>query len=405
VAEVCVAEIKISINIADKQDPLGIQFQSLLNQYKEQSQASVTLQVYTWGVAWAEFTRISQYGTGPVVSQIGDSWMGTLMAKNSVRSFKDRELAQLNGQQSFLESSWQSCLSFNNKDVVAIPWILDTYLVYYHRDLLEKAGVDETTAFSTFAMFQETLQKLQASGISHPLAIATNWSHSNIHLLASWVWGNGGEFTNPEGTQVIFNQPETRKGIKMYFDLFRFIQPEMQPLTDQDCLPLFIDRKAAVIIRNSTLSFRLKKQEFPASFSENVGTAVLPGVPWIGGSHLVIWNHIRAEQEQGAINLIKFLTSAQTGLAAFESIGFIPANLDALNQIDSASIFAPAIASVKKGRVFRRLRMWALVEEKLALAMMKIWSTLFSTANPDLDQIIAENLDPMETKINISLSQ
>jgi multiple sugar transport system substrate-binding protein len=380
-------EIKISINSIDQYDPHKLHFQALLDEFNTKNKKHVALQVYTWGVAWNEFIKISLYGTGPIISQTGDSWMGSLIGRNS------------------LQSSWQSCLDFNNKDVVAVPWILDTYLIYYHRDMLEKAGVDVATAFTTFENLNATLEKLRASGISYPLAMATNWSHSNIHLLSSWVWGYGGDFTNAEGTQVLFNQPETHKGIKMYFDLFRFISPDMQPITDQECLPLFLDKKVAITMRNPGILFQLKNKEFPEAFSTNVGTAVMPGIPWVGGSHLVVWKHIRYEQEQDALNLIKFLTSAEAGLATFDATGLLPANLDALNQIDSASIFTPAIESVKKGRVFRRLRMWGLVEEKLALAMMKIWSTLYSTPNPDVDKIITENLDAIAAKINLSLAQ
>ena len=399
------AEIEFSININDPYDPHGTQFPSLLNEYKEQSHAPVSLRIYTWGDAWNEFIKINLYGVGPVVSQTGDSWMGSLIGRNSLRAFKDRELAQLNGKENFLESSWQSCLDFDNKNIVAIPWILDTYIVYYHRDLLEKAGIDEASAFSTLENFHATLQKLQASGVNYPFAVPTDWSHSNIHILASWVWGSGGDFTNPEGTQLVFSQPETRRGMRMYFDLFRFMSAEMQPLTDQNCWNLFLDRKIAVTVRNPTLLFRLKKQEFPASVSEHIATSVLPGVPWIGGSHLVIWNHIRYEQEQGTLNLIKFLTSAQAGLTSFESTGLIPANLDALNQIGPDSIFASAIQSVKKGRAFQRLRMWGLVEKKLAIAIMQTWSTLFSDSHPDVNQAIIDNLDAMATKMNITLSQ
>src|SRR6187551_722884 len=124
-------ETKISINIVDKDDPNALHFQSLLDEFNKQNRTSVALQVYPWGAAWNEFIKISLYGTGPVISQTGDSWMGSLIGQNSLRAFKDTELAQLNRGDSFLPSSWQSCLGFNNKDVVAIPWILDTYLIYY----------------------------------------------------------------------------------------------------------------------------------------------------------------------------------------------------------------------------------------------------------------------------------
>jgi multiple sugar transport system substrate-binding protein len=405
VVEVYVAEIEISVNSIYADDPQGVQFQPLLAEFKRQHRAHVSLQVYDWGFAWAEFMKISLYGHGPVISQTGDSWMGSLIARNSLRAFKDRELAQLGRQKNFLPDSWQSCLDFNNKDIVAIPWFLDTYLVYYHRDLLEKAGVNEATAFSTLESFHATLEKLQESGLSYPFAIPTNASHSNIHVVASWVWGQGGDFTNPEGTRVSFTEPKTREGMGRYFDLFRFMPRETQPLSDQDCWDLFLNRKIAVTVRNPALLFRLKKQEFSESFSRNVAAAVLPGVPLLGGSHLVIWNHIRPEQEQDAIDLIKFLTSTNTELSLFESTGLIPASLDALNHIDPASIFAPAIQSVKKGRAFHRIRLWGLIEDKLVNAMAQTWKTLFSASNPDVDQVIADHLNPMEDKLNITLSQ
>lgn len=400
------AEIKISINIADPTDPHRVQFQSLLDEFRQQSRASVTVQIYNWGAAWAEFTKTIQYGIGPVVSQSGDSWMGSLISHNSLRIFKEKELAQLNGRENFLESSWQSCLSFNDKDVVAIPWVLDTCLVYFHRDMLEKAGVDPATAFLTFESFHQTLEKLQAAGFAYPLGISTNWSHSNVHLLTSWVWGSGGDFTNPEKTKVEMNQPGTREGMNKYFSLFPFIPPDMQPLTDQDCLGLFLDRKIAITIRNPTLLFRLKKQEFPETFAQHVGIATVPGVPWIGGSHLIIWKHIRPDQEPDAFSLIQFLTSKHAAMTTFESTGLIPANLEALSQIDhESSIFAPAFQSVKTGRVLPRLRIWGVAEERIALAMMQIWGALFRNPHLNIDQVVMDNIDPMVVKINMMSGQ
>src|SRR5882757_5279436 len=96
-------EIKIAINCADQYDPHGLHFQSLLDKFNEQHQTRVALQVYSWGVAWNEFIKISQYGNGPIISQTGDSWMGSLIGRNSLRIFKDRELAQLNQRESFLQ--------------------------------------------------------------------------------------------------------------------------------------------------------------------------------------------------------------------------------------------------------------------------------------------------------------
>ncbi len=396
------SEIEISLNNSYTDAAVG--FQPLLATFQEQRRTNVSLVIYAWEHAWAEFMKISLYEHGPIISQTGNSWMGSLIARNSLRTFKDREMAELGGQRNFLPESWQSCLDFDNKSVIAIPWILDTYLVYYRRDLLAKAGLDEATAFSTPENFHVSLQKLQDNGVNHPFALPTFADLSNIHLVASWIWGQGGDFIDPEGTRILFSKPETRKGMKMYFDLFRFMPPEAKQLTPSDCWQLFLDGKIAVTMRNAEFLFQLKNQKSLAAFAENVGVAVMPGVPLLGGSHLVVWKHIRAQQEQDTIQLIKFLTSPDAQLSLFENTGLIPANLEALNRIDPASIFAPAIQSVKKGRAFPRIRMWGLVEDKLVAPIAQIWYTLLSTSDPDVNQIIADYLDPIETRLNITLS-
>jgi multiple sugar transport system substrate-binding protein len=379
--------------------------QPLLADFDKQHRARTSLVVYDWGLAWSEFLKISLYQRGPVISQTGNSWMGSLTAQNSLRTFKDKEAAELKGQDRFLPASWESCVDFDNEDVVAVPWFMDTFLVYYHRDQLAKAGIDEAGAFSTVENFHATLQKLQDAGVQYPFAVPIVKSNCNIHTVVSWVWGQGGDFIDLEAMQMLLSRPETRRGMKLYFDLYRFISPEAQEVTNVHSWDWFLDGKIAVTIRNPELLIRLKRQDLPAELAANIGTAVVPGVPLLGGSNLVVWKHIRPEHEQNAIDLVKFLTSAEIELSLFESTGLIPANLQALECISSDSVFASAIQSVKKGKPFPRVRRWGLIEDKLNLVFSQIWMTLLTTPNPDVEQVIADQLDPIETRLNLTLSQ
>jgi ABC-type glycerol-3-phosphate transport system substrate-binding protein len=397
------SEIEISINNAY----VGIDksVQPLLDEFEQRYHAHASLIVYDWGVAWTEFLKISLYQHGPVISQTGNSWMGSLIAQNNLRAFKDQEIAGLGGQDRFLPGSWESCLDFDNEQVVAIPWILDTYLVYYHRDQLAKAGIDAAGAFSTPEDFHATLQKLQDAGTQYPFAVPTVKSNSNIHTAASWVWGQGGDFIDAEGTQVLLNRPETRKGLKLYFDLYRFISPEAQELNDRECWEWFLDGKIAVTVRNPGLLFRLDKKEFPEAFAANIGAATMPGVPLLGGSNLVVWKHIQPEMEKDAVELVKFLTSPDVQLNLLENTGRIPANVQALERIPSTSFFGPFVQSMRKARPFPRIRMWGLVEDKLVNVLSQTWKTLLTTSNPDVEQVIASHLDPIEARLNLALSQ
>jgi hypothetical protein len=49
--------------------------------------------------------------------------------------------------------------------------------------------------------------------------------------------------------------------------------------------------------------------------------------------------------------------------------------------------------------------MWGLIEDKLVVPMSQIWDVLLSTSNPDVIQIIADHLDPIEARLNITLAQ
>jgi multiple sugar transport system substrate-binding protein len=399
-----VPEIEISVNNSYV-DPVEV-IQPLLTRFEqEHHRAHVAMVVYDWSIAWTELMKISLYQHGPVISQAGNSWMGSMISQNSLRTFKSAEIAQYNQEQHFLPGSWQSCLDFDNRQVVAIPWILDAYLVYYRRSALKKAGIDEANAFSTLENLHSTLERLQKNGQQYPFVVPTNPSRSNIHNVASWVWEMGGDFTNPDGTSVTLSSPETRRGLKMYFDLYRFISPVAQELNDVDCWNWFVEGKAAVTVRNPEILFRLSRGELPAGFAEDVGTAAMPGVPFLGGSNLVMWKHLPSEIEEDAVNLVKFLASADAGLSLFEHSGLLPASLEALERIPADSAFAPVIQSVRKARPFPRIRMWGLIEDKLAVGLSQIWNTLLSTPNPQVEQIIAAQFDPLEKRLNITLSQ
>ena len=49
----------------------------------------------------------------------------------------------------------------------AAPWLADTRIICYRRDLFEQAGVDAATAFQSPAQLENALQRLRDHGVSH----------------------------------------------------------------------------------------------------------------------------------------------------------------------------------------------------------------------------------------------
>jgi multiple sugar transport system substrate-binding protein len=395
--------LEISINNT-LDDPRQIQM--LAEEFERQHQVKIDLQIFNWMEAWNEFMKISLYRHGPVISETGDTWMGSLIGRNCLRPFKNHEVQKLGGPRAFLTEMWQSSLDPDGGNVMAIPWLLDTYLVYYRRDLLENAGVDPASAFATPGNFVQALEKLTRAGVQIPLAIPTSGNSLSItHNASSWVWEAGGDFISADGRRVLFSHPHTLSGLRNYFGLHRFMPPAARSLEESSSQEAFFNGNAAITLFYPPALYDLKHGRYSKQLAELVGVAAQPGIPFVGGSNLIIWNHIPPGQEEMALELVNLLTSEETLTLLFQKTGIIPARLDVLRQIESDPDYAPVVQSFRNGKAYKSTRLWGLVEDKLTKALSTIWQKIFSTADADIDQIIAETLAPLEERLNITLSQ
>ncbi len=214
---------EIDISLISTLSNLGIT-ERMLKEYENKYGAHTQLQKLTWGSAWAELVHYSIYKTAPDVSEVGSTWIGDLIGMNCLRPFTPAEIASFGGAQAFFPSAWNSGVSSTGQ-VWAIPWLIDSRLLYYRRDLLEKAGIDPVTAFQSHAALVNTLQRLSQAGIEMPWASPTHKTRMSLHNVATWIWGAGGDFVSPDGKRTLFNSPEALKGFEQYFELGRFLSP------------------------------------------------------------------------------------------------------------------------------------------------------------------------------------
>ncbi len=58
---------------------------------------------------------------------------------------------------------------------------------------------------------------------------------------------------------------------------------------------------------------------------------------------------------------------------------------------------------VQTGCSFPAMRLWGLIEERLTPALGNIWQSILSAGQPDLDEIIQAELDPLARRLNQTL--
>ena len=280
-------ELEFSIMYTSDQavDALRLALKDFVKRHK----VLVNLHVLTWDIAWSNLVKVALYKSGPDVSEIGTTWIDSFISMDVLRQFSMVEISKLGGPAAFLPSAWESGMFGEDSRVWAIPWLGDTRVIYYRRDFLGQAGIDEPTAFSTLDRFSQTLAALQQAGAPLPLAIPTAQCHPTLHVFASWVWQAGGRFISPNGKHLLLNTPAARTGIEAYFDLRRYLAPAAHNLTDSQTSELFRQGQAAVTISGHWTLNAIKQQDAAPEVVKNLGVAVIPGVPFVGGTDLVVW--------------------------------------------------------------------------------------------------------------------
>jgi multiple sugar transport system substrate-binding protein len=377
----------------------------LLSQFEQETHTGVNLRVLEWRDAWAELVRVALYSDGPHVSEIGNTWLSEFVSMSALRPFVGSELARLGGAHQFLMSAWHSATPAmpSNVSVMtwAAPWLADMRLIHYRQDLFEQAGIDANAAFQSPHTLLDACARLHAAGVAHPVVLPSRPSRMTLHNLAAWVWGSGGDFTTPDGKKVLFVTEQARAGICAYFDLARYLPPELHQLDEYQSDAAYLSGDAALTVSGPWL--HLSPDASP-QVAAAMRQALPPGTPYVGGSHLVIWKHTR--QAEPALALVRYLNSAEAQTHLVQTSGLFPTRLEVLTHepFQSDPFYRMVGEGLKAGRAFPVFSLWGLVESKLAEAFTAIWADILLEPAADIHAIVAERLNETAQRLNSTLS-
>ncbi len=381
--------------------------QELLAAFEKQERIRVRLNVMPFSGAWARLVEIALYHHGPDVSNVGNTWVGDFQRMNALRLYSPAEIQRLGGAEAFLPAAWQSGSTAGEASAApkiwGIPWAADTRVIFYRKDVLEQAGVDAATAFASHEALENTLARIQATSPIAPLSLPTRRSRITLHNLASWIWQEGGEFLSADGKNILFDQPAARQGMRKYFSLAKYLPPSLHHLDDSQAGEAFIQGQAAITLSGHWLSIGLEPN---LQAKQQTRVAPVPGVPFAGGFHLVVWKHSR--KEAAAFKLIEFLAGSNMGASIFPGMG-LPVRMDMIENtaLKQQPLFAEMIGSLDRARSFPSGHIWGLVEKQLTDRIPAIWADVL--ALPDrgdidaLDAILDQYLAPLARRLKITI--
>ncbi len=377
-----------------------------LQKFEAQARIHIHHHRMSWDSAWPEILQNALYSQGPDISQVGTTWLGSLAGMGALRPISEVDINQIGGRDLFLPCAWQSLKVTDSPGVWAVPLFTDTRLLVYRRDLLAGAGVNEAAAFQSSEAFVDTLTRLQQAcdpcqtGAVSPFVMST--VDELVHNLAPWVWEAGGDFTLDNPDERSLTAPKTLAGLKSYFELARYIAPAAQNLGVISSDDLFLKGKAAVTYSGPWLISNAEQEHSPLAPEvmdrSNLGFAPIPGVPFIGGSCLVIWRHTL--RMRAAVELARFLT--QPALQAdCRRFGWLPARAAALQgePFKSDPLYRAIAESLERGRGIASNKRWMAIEARLVQLFKQLWADIFTYPDLDIERELYTRLAELNDRI------
>lgn len=188
----------------------------------------------------------------------------------------------------FIKNGWYMPLDFydfsdyptNSVDIgrkagkaYIVPLVTEWQVLYYRKDLFEKAGIEVPKTLSQLETAAKAVQTSEIAGFG-----SRGKGGSAVTQISSYVYNFGGRFL--EDNIAVFNSPEAMEAIKYYGRILGNYGPQgVTSMSWENLMPVFQAGKLAMWTDASVFYGQVvdpTKTQIPA---ENVGVAQLPAGP------------------------------------------------------------------------------------------------------------------------------
>jgi len=382
-------------------------YEELMSDFRRETGVEVTLKRMDWNNAWGQLIGIATQGHGADISHVGSTWVSSLMTMNSLSPIHRNLIAKVGGDQAFVHSAWSQVTAEADRQTYGIPVSTYLYTVAYRKDLLEKMGLNGSTAFATPAAFEQTIQKLEVlSACEHVwlMPVVPPPFTDFVHVAASWIWSSGGHIMDNRGRQVVFNSPAALSGLKSYAALLRRL-PNLENIDANQCMDAVVNSKCAAAVTDIR-AYLNALQNNPGEM-QNIGAASLMSIPWSGGSSVVIWRHTQGypDKREACNQLAEFLSRKSTMLRLARTSNILPSRTDALDELFPVNhpLRTVMLQLISTGRSYRAIALWHRIEYQIGIELGNIAHELAQNNSTDLEALVTRSMNSLAERLNLTL--
>ena len=289
----------------------------------------VQVQQIPWSAAHEKLLTAFAGDALPDVIQLGNTWVPEFAALEAI--------VPLEPGDAVADDVFPGILASSRIDgrLLALPWYVDTRLLFFRKDVLAQAGFDRPPM--TWAEWRQAMARIVA--LPGPARFALLLPLNEWQPLAVLALQAGATLLRDADRHADFQSPAFRRAFGFYLDLFRQgYAPALAEAQLSNIYQDFAEGRFAFFI-SGPWNLGEFRQRLPARVQEHWDTAPMPGpdgpgVSLAGGSSLAVCRSSR--QPEAAQALVKFLTEPEQQVAFYRLTGDLPARRSAWSHPDLA---------------------------------------------------------------------
>jgi multiple sugar transport system substrate-binding protein len=283
----------------------------------EAANSGVTVKVtpIPWDAAHDKIATAIAGRQTPDVSMIGTTWMGEFAKTGALDP-----TPELIDKSAFYEGAWNTTTV---KDTpYGVPWYVETRLIYYRKDLAEKAGLEMPTSWDSLKAFAEGMK--QKAGAQWGINLQPGGTGSWQTFLP-FAWQQGAEITNEAQDQYTLDSPEMIEALGYYKSFFDAgLSPKDLP---EGALETGFVRGTIGSFVSGPWHIGILKEQGGDAFMDKVGLALMPkedaGTSFVGGSNLAVFKE--SKNRDSAWKFVQWLSQPETQVKWYKAVADLPA--------------------------------------------------------------------------------
>ncbi|MDQ0375014.1 sugar ABC transporter substrate-binding protein [Cellulomonas humilata] len=341
---------------------------------EENPDVTIDVTAVPWDAAHDKIATAIAADEVPDVSMIGTTWMGEFATSGGL----DPTPPDLIDESTFFEGAWGSTEVGGTS--YAVPWYVETRVLYVDTALAEQAGVSPTPA--TWDDLTATAAGMQSAGAQWGINLQPGQTGAWQTFLP-FAWQAGAEIMNEDNTEFTFDSPEFVKALTYYQSFFTDgVAPKELP--EGTLEPDFVAGKIGAF-SSGPWHIGLLEESGGEAFMDGVTLAPMPAdetqASFIGGSNLAVFKS--AENRDAAWAFVQWLSQPDVQADWYATTSDLPAVQSAWEEGD--------LASDERLAVFGEQMTTAQAPPSIPT-----WEQIANVIDTELEKVCKTGMDPQE---------